>query len=62
MNLKQAIYILNENNYTKSYFDFNKGFQSLKDSDLIIQGEFSELNQEISKLFKPNKNLSEYVI
>ena len=62
MNLKQAIYILNENNYTKSYFDFNKGFQSLKDSDLIIQGEFSELNQEISKLFKPNQNLSEYII
>ena len=62
MNLKQALYILNENNYAKSYFDFNKGFQSLKDSDLIIQGEFSELNQEISKLFKPNQNLSEYII
>ena len=62
MNLKQAIYILNKNNYTKIYFEFNKGFQSIKNSDLIIQGEFSELNQEISKLIKSNQNLSEYVI
>ena len=60
--LNQARYILNEKNYEKNLFDFTQGFLSLKENDLIIEGEFEELNPEISKLTKGKENLSEIFI
>ena len=44
INVAEALYILNENNYNKSINEFNKGFSELKDEDLNIKGVFEELN------------------
>ena len=40
----EALYILNEKNYSKSLEEFRKGFKELKNEDLIIDGEFKDLN------------------
>jgi len=45
INIKQVLYLLNEKNYEKGIIDFKKGFNELKDSDLDIQGEFSDFNK-----------------
>ena len=45
INIKQALYILNENNYNKGIIDFQKGFIELNDQDLDIEGEFKDFNQ-----------------
>jgi hypothetical protein len=44
INVAEAMYILNENNYNKSINEFNKGFSELKDEDLNIKGVFEEFN------------------
>ena len=44
INLSQALYILNENNYNKTVNEFNEGFNLLKDDDLKIEGTFKEFN------------------
>ena len=44
INLGEAMYILNENNYNKSINEFNKGFNDLNDEDLNIRGVFEEFN------------------
>ena len=45
INIKQVLYLLNEKNYEKGIIEFKKGFNELKDSDLDIQGEFSDFNK-----------------
>ena len=57
INLIQAIYILNEKNYEKSLSNFKGDFLSLKEEELIINGEFSFLNSEISKLIERKENI-----
>ena len=60
----EALYILNEKNYSKSLEEFRKGFNELKEEDLIIEGEFkdfnikdvSEINQLKSSIFIKIKN------
>ena len=44
INISQALYILNENNYNKTINEFNEGFNLLKDDDLKIEGVFHEFN------------------
>ena len=49
INIKQALYILNENNYQKNIFQFKEDFENLyklneKKDDYEIMGEFSEYN------------------
>ena len=40
----EALYILNEKNYYKSLEEFRKGFNELKEEDLIMEGEFKDFN------------------
>ena len=40
----EALYILNEKNYLKSLEEFRKGFNELKEEDLIMEGEFKDFN------------------
>ena len=44
INISQALYILNENNYNKTINEFNEGFNLLKEDDLKIEGVFHEFN------------------
>ena len=44
INLKQILYLLNENNLNKGVIEFKNGFKFLKDEDLDVQGEFNYLN------------------
>ena len=49
LNIKQALYILNENNYNKNVYQFKEDFEKLcqpseKINDCRIAGEFSEYN------------------
>ena len=49
LNIKQALYILNENNYNKDIYQFKEDFEKLYQAgenvnDYIISGEFSEYN------------------
>ena len=43
---KEALYILNENNYNKSLEEFRKGFMELSYQDLVIKGQFDYLNSK----------------
>ena len=54
LNIKQAFYLLNENNYKKNCFEFQKGFEELQIDDLINEnGIFRvEMNQAKSTLKK----------
>jgi len=51
--MEQALYILNENNYDKTFLEFQEGFNNIQKKDLYIQGEFSndfkniKLNEKI---------------
>ena len=62
INLIQALYMLNRKNYNKSLSDFSEDFQSPKDNDLKIEGEFSFLNEEIIKLKNDKHNLEDYYL
>jgi len=62
INLKQAIYILNEDNYNKSLDDFRKDFISQKKNNMNINGEFSQLNDIITDLLKNNEDLSNLIL
>ena len=47
----EALYILNEKNYSKSLEEFRKGFNELKEEDLIIEGEFKDFNiKDVSEI------------
>ena len=47
INLQQALYILNENNYNKTYLEFQEGFNNIKKEDLILEGVFKEMFKDI---------------
>ena len=49
----EALYILNEKNYSKSLEEFRKGFKKHKDEDLIIEGDFKNFN--INKISEINR-------
>ena len=42
MNFAQALYVLNEENYKKTYLDFQFGFNNINEEDLKITGVFYE--------------------
>ena len=44
LSLSEALYILNENNYSKSLEEFREGFIKLSYQDLVIDGQFSNMN------------------
>ena len=48
INLGEILYILNEDNYGKSLYDFRIGFQKLDKKDLEIKGIFSGYNTYIN--------------
>lgn len=58
INLEQALYILNEKNYQKTFYEFQEGFNNIKKQDLIIEGVFKDLfkninfNENFIKFFK----------
>lgn len=45
--MEQALYILNENNYNKTYLEFQEGFNNIKKEDLILEGVFKEMFKDI---------------
>ena len=47
INMEQALYLLNENNYKKTYLEFQEGFNNIKKEDLIIEGTFKEMFKDI---------------
>ena len=47
INLNQALYLMNEKNYDRTYLEFQEGFNNLKDEDLKIDGIFKDLYKEI---------------
>ena len=56
LTLKQALYILNENNYQKSLNEFRSDFLKLKDNVPEIEGTFKEYSQIDSEI----ADLSDY--
>ena len=71
---KQALYILNEKNYEKTFLEFEEGFNNMKKEDIMIEGTCKEMfkdfnldelelerNKNIYIVSKPNK-LHEEVI
>ena len=62
INLVQALYLLNENNYNKTLYEFSQGFLKPSTQDLNIVGEFSNLNEEIQKFKNDNENLEDIFI
>ena len=74
INKNQALYILNEKNYEKTFLEFEEGFNNMKKEDIMIEGTFKEMfkdfnldelelerNKNIYIVSKPNK-LHEKVI
>ena len=60
INLRQALYLLNECNYDKHFLDFQKGFNNIQDEDLKLTGEFADIFKNISlenKILNDNKNI-----
>ena len=49
INLQQALYILNEKNYEKTFLDFQYGFNNIKNEDLKVEGVFKEMCKNISQ-------------
>ena len=45
--IEQALYILNEKNYDKNFWDFQEGFNNIQKEDLYIKGEFKDDFQNI---------------
>jgi len=45
--LDEALYILNEKNYEKSYLDFQNGFNNIKKENLEVKGTFENLCKSI---------------
>lgn len=47
INLEQALYLLNEKNYEKNYIEFQYDINNIKQEDLIVEGEFKEICEDI---------------
>ena len=59
LSYKEALYILNLDNYKKSLEEFRKGFMKLSQEDLNMQGPFNEYNiKDQSKIGKHMENIS----
>ena len=59
INIKQALYLLNEKNYNKGIIEFKEDFIALNDCDLYIGGEFKDFNQiKNSKFFNTPEDFS----
>ena len=59
LNLKQALYLLNENNYNKTLHQFRNGFIELKNEDCKFEGEF-EKYQKIN--LNNDEDVTDYTI
>ena len=46
--LRDALFILNENNYDKSLYEFIESFKNKSKNDLIINGVFSDVNNYLN--------------
>ena len=57
LNYKQALYIMNENNYNKSLKEYQADFMKLKMEDIKFDGIFSEY----SKIDSKTNDISEYL-
>ena len=55
INLEQALYILNENNYQKTFLDFQDGFNNIQKQDLLVEGVFKDLFEKINFIDNFNK-------
>ena len=67
LNIKQALYILNENNYNKNVYQFKEDFEKLSqtgEKKIIyrIEGEFSEYNLIDNNMFLGKENLTKVYI
>ena len=47
INLEQALYIINEKNYDKTYLEFHYGFNDIKQEDLMVEGVFKDICKDI---------------
>ena len=56
INLNEALYILNENNYKKSFLEFQYGFKNIEEKNLKVKGVFENLCKGIQL----NKNFITY--
>ena len=57
LTLGEALYILNTKNYQKSLDDFRNGFMKLSYKDMIIEGQFSNLNFGDEKTIEKLKDI-----
>ena len=60
INMQQALYLLNEKNYDKTFLEFQEGFNELKKEDLIIEGTFKEIFKDFNLdeiISSNNKNI-----
>ena len=48
INIEQALYLLNEKNYDKSFLEFQEGFNNIKKEDIEIQGVFKDIFNNIN--------------
>ena len=59
INIKQVMYLLNEQNFSKGILEFRNGFKELKSEELGIEGEFSGFNKITKfKHFNTSSNFS----
>ena len=57
INIEQALYLLNEKNYDKSFLEFQEGFNNIKSEDLKLEGIFKDYFKDFnSKESNHNKN------
>ena len=62
INFSQALYILNEENYKKTYLDFQFGFNNINMDDLKITGVFKQYCEDINNILdKKFKKRSESI-
>ena len=47
INLEQVLYILNEKNYEKTFLDFQYGFKNIKQEDLMVEGVYKKMCENI---------------
>ncbi len=56
LSYREALYILNTNNYDKTLKEFREGFAKLSKNDLIIKGPFQNFNINDEKKIDSYKN------
>ena len=48
INIQQALYLLNEKNYDKSFLEFQEGFNNITKDDITIDGIFKGMVKDIN--------------